>query len=392
MHSAVPGTRPILVHHYHPVGSGNVGDDLVVQAIRRRFVRHFGRASFISMPVNDASRGDGDVVGLQGKNLERTNTEADLVIIGGSNLLEPRKPRRGAEGCDWGVFTDSESIQALRPPLLLIGMGTGSSFGKRIRQYSTRAAREVRLLHERAFASAVRDQTTVDELARIGVRTECIGCPVTFLTDRPITASRNGPLLVSFPPSRIVRRFGGQAFMRGAMRYVRDLAASHVPLMLTLHEMRDRDSVADWVPRGVEVFDTESVDALVARYEDCRGVIGFRLHAGLLAWGLGRPIVPVGVDWRGLAMIETYGLQEQAIRPFRWGQFRKLRDLTDRLLAGDESLISRQRAIKAEYLARHDRFLAAAADSFKRPAPAAQTGQHVRLAKDERLEAGHHAA
>jgi hypothetical protein len=380
-----------MVHHYYPHGSGNVGDELVAQAIRRRLARTFGPARFVGCPVNDAVRGDPRKFGLRGANLERTNAEADLVIIGGSNLLEPRKPR-GDAGHDWGVFTDIESINRLRPPLLLLGMGTGSSFGKSIRPYSPRAAAEVRLLHERAFATAVRDRITVEELARIGVRTECTGCPVTFFTDREVTSAADRPLIVSFPPARIVKRFGGGQFMRGATRYLRDLSSSGVPLVITLHEPGDRPLAEAAAPRGVELFATERVDELAARYDDCCGVIGFRLHAALLGWGLGKPIVPVGVDWRGQAMIETFGLHDISIRPFRWGQFRKLRALTDRLLAGDASLIGRQRAIKAEYLRRHAAFLDRAAQAFRQLEPAARIDRRAPAAMDDRADTGRHAA
>ena len=95
------------------------------------------------------------------------------------------------------------------------------------------------------------------------------------------------------------------------------------------------------VPPGVDVFHTDDLDELIARFEDSCGVIGFRLHAGLLGLGLGKPIVPVGVDWRGLASIHTFQLWDLAIRPFRFGQASKLRRLTHMLLDGDPALFDR---------------------------------------------------
>src|SRR5690242_14537700 len=115
----------MLVHHYFPLGSENVGDHLVARAIRGAVRRHFGPAEFVDMPVNDRYRGTDRPIGLRGENLDHTNREADLVIVGGSNLLEPRKPRRDPSGGrrgGWGVFTDVDSIHRLRPPLLLLGM------------------------------------------------------------------------------------------------------------------------------------------------------------------------------------------------------------------------------------------------------------------------------
>jgi hypothetical protein len=364
----------MIVHHYYPLGSDNIGDHLVARAIREAVTRHFGPADFVHLPVNDRYRGSDRPIGLRGENLDRTNAEADLVIVGGSNLLEARKlPKRWSSDTpawQWGVFTDPESIRRITPPLLLIGMGTGSSFGQPIRSYAPETAEEIRLLHRQAFAAVVRDATTRQRLGQIGIDVDCTGCPVTFLTDRPVTTSRDDlPLIVSFPPSRIVRRLAGRIFMRGAMRYIAWLRQLGVPLIVTLHETRDLECARQWVPSGTDTFYTEDLDELIARYEECRGVIGFRLHAALLALGLGKPIVPVGVDWRGLAFIETFQLGDLAIRPLRLGQFQKLRRLTNLLLAGDEDLVGRLDRAKSLFRRRYETFLSNATTCFNALVP-----------------------
>jgi hypothetical protein len=212
--------------------------------------------------------------------------------------------------------------------------------------------------------------TTLRRLHEIDVDTVCTGCPVTFLTSRPVTPARdNLPLIVSFPPLRIVRRLTGRMFMRGAMSYVQWLRQQGVPVIVTLHETRDLDCARQWVPRGIETFYTEDLDTLIARYEACRGVIGFRLHAALLALGLGKPIVPVGVDWRGLAFIETFELADLAIRPLRLGQFSKLRRLTQLLLTGDERLLGRLDRAKSRFRKQYESFLTSAATAFNASRP-----------------------
>ena len=354
---------PIIVHHYFPLGSTNIGDLLVARAIRGAVARHFGACEFVDFPVNDRYDGDDRPIGLRVENLERTNAEADLVIVGGSNLLEPRKPRNGRGG--WGVFTDVESVTRLRPPLLLIGMGTGSSFAKRIRDYHPPALDEIRMLHEKAFASAVRDVTTVRKLAEIGVSCPCVGCPVTFLTDRPVTAaSCDLPLLVSFPPPRIVERFGGKQFMQAAMKYVARLRDRGEKIVVTLHDKTDLEPAKQWVPPGVEIFHTDNLDEMIARFEFSRGVIGFRLHAALLGLGLGKPVIPVGLDWRGLGFIESFEAQSISIRAHRLGQFAKLGALTERLLHDDPMLIDPLARKKSLYLERYHNFLTRAAGRF----------------------------
>jgi hypothetical protein len=365
----LPFFVPLTVHHYFPLGSENVGDHLVVRAIRAAIIKHFGEANFVDMPANDRYKGNDRPIGLRGENLRRTNAQADLVVVGGSNMLEARKPRRkglfGKIG-GWSVFTDVESIRNLRVPLLLAGMGTGSSFGKRIRRYYPPAIDEIRLLHEKAFASAVRDVTTVQKLADVGVSTQCTGCPVTFLTDRPVApGDPTQPLLVSFPPPRIIERVGGRAYMAAAMRYIQTLRDRGIPLIVTLHDLIDLEPARQWAPAGVEIFCTADLDELIARFENSRGVIGFRLHAALLGLGLGKPVIPVGVDWRGLAFIETFGLRDLSTRAHRPAQFQKLLGLTDRLLANDSELISRLAQGKAKYLACYDQFLSNAAKKFE---------------------------
>jgi polysaccharide pyruvyl transferase WcaK-like protein len=150
------------------------------------------------------------------------------------------------------------------------------------------------------------------------------------------------------------------------MRYIAWLRQCGVKVVVTLHEGRDREIARQWVPAGIELFYTEDVDDLIARYEASRGVIGFRLHAALLGLGLGKPVIPVGVDWRGLAFIRTFRCEDLAIRPFRVGQFRKLRRLTRLLLEGDSRLVARLDFEKARFRRRHESFYRKAACTFFR--------------------------
>ena len=367
----------LTVHHYFPLGSDNIGDHLVAIAIRSAIERHFGPARFVDMPVNDRYHAADRPIGLMGENVDRTNAEADLVVIGGSNLLEPRlrrRPKPGRVDWSWGVFTDTNSIARLQPPLLLLGMGTGSDFGQPIPPYDDTAATQIRMLHDKAMATAVRDQTTADRLAAIGVPTTCTGCPVTFFSDAPVvSADPTLPLLVSLPPARILKRFSGRIFGRVFMaqtaRYVEWLKARSVPTIVTLHEPDDIPVARDWLPKDVEVFYTEDPDELLRRYRDCRGVIGFRLHAALLGLGLGKPTIPAWVDWRGRAFVETFGLQSMAIRPARFGEFRRLRHWTQRLLSGNSELIGPLDDAKARFRTRYHEFLADAAARFRTRAP-----------------------
>ena len=364
------------VHHYYPYGSQNIGDELVAHALRQALPRVLGPLEFVNFPANKTYTGS-QALGLRGENLARNNAEADFVLIGGSNLLEPRKP--GPEnafrtGQAWGVVTDRPSIAQLEKPLILLGQGTGSSYGQRLPHYLSPAREEIQQLHKKAVVSAVRDYATQRRLAEIGVTTECTGCPVTFLTDRAVTAGDERlPLLVSFPPERMTRYWTGRRFMQSAMDYVSWLQREGVPVIVTLHDRRDREPAQKWVPSGVEIFDPVDIPDLIARFENCRGVVGFRLHAALLGLGLGKPILPVGVDWRGLGFIETFELQDLSIRPFRLGQFSKLKRLTRELLSQPQRVCETLTDAKNFFRQKYERTLTLVASKID----AAQSAAHA---------------
>jgi hypothetical protein len=354
----------MLVHHYYPAASSNVGDTLVAFAIHQALRRHFGTLEVVSLPVNHRHAAEGEATGLLEANIQRSNREADLVVVGGSNLLEPRKPSKRNQAnaqWHWGVQTDVDAIRQLHVPTLLLGMGSGSDWAAPIRPYTTKAANEVQALFHKSFASAVRDEPTRRELAKIGVETTCTGCPVTFLTDRTVQSDTSKPLIVSLPPARILKTWTGRWFMSRTIKYLRWLNKQGVKFVVTLHERADLDFAPNWVPKGISVFYTESVNELISRYEDSCGVIGFRLHAALLSLGLGKPIVPVNVDWRGRGFTHTFGLQDVALEPGTWGGFSQLEKLTLDLLQGENDLTFRLREQKERYRLRYTAFLQNAA-------------------------------
>lgn len=343
------------VHHFYPVGSGNVGDRLVATALRRQLAKHLGPCRFVDVPAND--RFGASCFGLQGAALEAANREADFILVGGSNLLEARKPRRNDAGVRvgrWGIATDVGSLAKLERPLVSIGMGSGSEFRQRVRPYREPTIGELNAFAAKAQVFAVRDEMTRTALKRIGVAAECTGCPVTFWTDRVVqNADPNAPLIVSFPSTGLADHAPGRRFLSATTKYLEWLDRIGEPCVVALHDERDFDGAQSWIPAGLPIFASTDVDRIVERYENCRGVVGFRLHAALLALGLGKPIVPVGLDWRGHGFIETFRLNAIAARVDGWFPFAKLRYWTLQLLAGSEALVQPLRAGKLEFA---DRF------------------------------------
>lgn len=359
----------LTIHHYYQLSSDNIGDHLVAHAIRSAVQRYFGPVKFVDLPVNDHGRLSCQPRGLCGANLERTNREADLVIVGGTNLLEPVGPRQASPRyrTGWGVSTNIASLRAIRPPLLLLGMGIGSDWNWPIGSYPASTAEQIRTLHDKAFAVAVRDQRTVERLAQLGIDSICTGCPVNFLTDRSImVVDADRPLLVSLPPARILNCWSGRRFVQKTMRYLNWLRREDVPFIACAHQPEDLKRLAGYLPSGSETFQTDRIDELIARFQDCSGVIGFRLQAAQLAMGLGKPTIPVAIDWRGRAMIETFDLHHGSIDASHWGQFQKLRRLTGQLLDADPELIERLNREKTRFHREFHSFLRRAAAEFSR--------------------------
>src|SRR4051794_9993577 len=124
------------VHHFYPK-TRNVGDHFVQRGIERMIREIVPEATFDLFNVN--SRGtDATGYGLTRETIERANREADLIVVGGSNLYE------GSLRWPWGVQMEPDALERLRVPLFLLGIGTGSDFLSRTHKPSRRALREIR--------------------------------------------------------------------------------------------------------------------------------------------------------------------------------------------------------------------------------------------------------
>ena len=122
----------MLIHHFYP-RTQNIGDHFVQRGISAMIRRLVPDATFQLFDVNSRGR-DKSAYGLTQSAIERANDEADLVIVGGSNLYE------GGFGWPWGVHLDPAALTQLRVPLFLLGIGTGSRFASALHKPSTRAS------------------------------------------------------------------------------------------------------------------------------------------------------------------------------------------------------------------------------------------------------------
>ena len=90
------------IHHFYPI-TRNIGDHFVQRGIERMIRTLVPDAAFTSFNVN--SRGDAADYGLTRAAVERANGEADLIVVGGSNLYE------GSYRWRWGVHLEADALK-----------------------------------------------------------------------------------------------------------------------------------------------------------------------------------------------------------------------------------------------------------------------------------------
>ena len=309
------------IHHFYP-RTRNVGDHFVQRGIEQMFRELVPDASFELFNVN--SRGeDSDGYGLTRATIERANREADLVIVGGSNLYE------GSLRWRWGVHLEPGALERLRVPLFLLGIGTGSDFLARTHRPSARARREIKLLNERAAFSGVRDTLTLEWLRGLGVsKAELMGDPATFIFNRPARgASEGGHVLIATPPMRFwsARRRFLQVRLRG-----RAMFHAQVSLARSLMERGQKVVVACNDPTDLSLAHSLFGERFAGRVvypqtpeeyfqlvSESRAVVTGRLHTAVAAFSLGVPLVLFDGDQRAHGFVYTYGLEDWAVRPSR---------------------------------------------------------------------------
>jgi polysaccharide pyruvyl transferase WcaK-like protein len=326
------------IHHFYP-RTPNIGDHFVQRGIAAMLRRIVPDATFKLFDVN--SRGqDKKHYGLTQSAVQLANEEADLIIVGGSNLYE------GGFRWPWGVHLDVEAIANLQIPLFLIGVGTGSDFGSPLHTPSARARFEIKLLNEHASLSGARDIVTLDWLHRLGVaQAKLSGDPATFIFNNPLQqTTRSGHVLITLPPRRTwsskrnfwkVRTQGRPAYL-ALVELTRTLLKKGEQVVVACNDPMDL-SVAQklfngWLPRPVVCPKTP--EEYFELLSNSRASISGRLHTSVVAFSLGIPFLLVDIDQRTHGFLKTYEMETASVIPSRLGVAR-LNEQVDRLLRGE---------------------------------------------------------
>jgi len=326
------------IHHFYPK-TRNVGDHFVQRGVERMIREIIPGAAFDLFNVN--SRGEDETgYGLTRPTIERANREADLVVVGGSNLYE------GSLRWRWGVHMEPDALGELRVPLFLLGIGTGSGFLSGTHKPSARARREIRLLNERASFSGARDVLTRDWLRRLGVsKAELMGDPATFIFNRPVRTSAGGRyVLLTMPPRRFWAsrsnfwrtRLHGRTMFRAFVSLARALLERGHEVVVACNDPADL-SLAGHLFGGwfEDVVCPRSADEYFRLLSGARGVVTGRLHTAVVSFSLGVPFVLIDADQRTRGFVETYQLGDWSVTPSGGDFEARLKVSADRLLSDD---------------------------------------------------------
>jgi polysaccharide pyruvyl transferase WcaK-like protein len=308
----------MLIHHFYP-RTHNIGDHFVQRGIAAMFRSVVPAATFKLFDVN--SRGQEKVeYGLTQSAVERANKEADLIIVGGSNLYE------GSFNWPWGVHLEPEALKNLRVPLFLVGVGTGSNFDSPLHKPSARAKLEIRLLNDFATFSGVRDVITLDWLHQLGVtKARLMGDPASFIFNNPLQTNHGGHVLLTIPPRRIWtsrRQFwkvhtSGRPVFLALVELAKTLSKKGHQVVVTCNDPADlplaQQLFVDWLPHAVICPETpEDYFQLLSK---SRAVISGRLHTAVVAFSLGIPFLLIDIDRRTHGFLQSYQLEPWSVVP-----------------------------------------------------------------------------
>lgn len=347
----------IIIHHYCP-HTFNAGDHFVIRSIRKHLSARIPEALFIPKPCAN-NRGWGSPIRLTGKNIDYSNRYADAVVVGGSDQYN-----------GWSLRIRKDEIEELAPPLYLIGLGASSKNldGKpNINKESH--YEDIRAANEAAAMSSVRDKATSYFLTEHGVKKHIItGCPAMYLFDNKFELKDSNYCLLTFP-FPVIRGSNREMFENLTViikELIKYLKSKGQKAIISCHDDRD-------VARAQEIFPEEQLffsnypEDYYDLYDNATAVIGTRLHATILASGLGTPFININLDLRGKSFSETFGLDNHNIDSDDSELMSKLFSGIDAILDNHLTALTDFYKVKSRYRKIFDKFMDdVAADIYKK--------------------------
>ncbi len=159
------------------------------------------------------------------------------------------------------------------------------------------------------------------------------GCPALYLYDEPFRLDPGGIAAVTFPyPLVRSKNSAGYERLVAVIRHTLEkVGGLGLQPVIVCHDDRDLVAAQELFPEE-RLFFSNDVDVFLDFYEKAAIVVGSRLHASILAAGMGTPFVNINLDVRGRAFSETFGLRD-------WNPNLSDTDLIEKLTDRIEALV-----------------------------------------------------
>ncbi|MFP4368685.1 MAG: polysaccharide pyruvyl transferase family protein [Candidatus Kapaibacterium sp.] len=339
--------RSLIIHHYCP-HTYNSGDHFVVLSIRKHLKERIPEAVFLPKPCAN-NRGWGKPVRLTGPNIDFSNEYADAIVIGGSDQYN-----------GWSLRLKEEELNELAPPFFLIGLGVSSKgLNAPPNIPKNEYLDDIKAANELAALSSVRDFVTYDFLNSLGVDKQIMtGCPATFLFKENFSYSDSSYAALTFPFPVI--RDSNQGAYNELIGIINDLMkflkSKGKEILLVCHDDRDLQPAQKLFP-GERYFFSNYPQDYFEVYRHASYVIGTRLHATILATGMGVPHININLDLRGKGFSETFGMKDWNIDINDRHLKEKLHSRIELMEMGDVSLFNGLLSKREEYRAVFEKFM-----------------------------------
>lgn len=278
----------------------NIGNDLIKKSTQDLLYRVFGSDVCI---VDVPALANGGWGGLTARQVYDMNRFADGVLVGGGNLFENGQ-----------LTLDPQALEALRPPMMLIGLSHGrihDASGELMHRSDSMDPARIRQLVAKANVAMVRDQASLALLEDLGAgNVEMAGCPSLFMPENPRDHAPGERVLLSIRhPSRMSVPAPLQwRTVEDVRRLVAALEDKYGKVVhLVCHDYMDLDFAAAF-PETPHLYFAD-VEHYITALRDCRLNVSYRLHAFLPCLSFGVHSIHLSYDERGRAMVATAGME-----------------------------------------------------------------------------------
>ena len=305
----------ITLFNIRPKGL-NIGNDAISVALRNQVYQTFGRmVNIIDLPATSLYESHSKA-GLSSKSIYEINRVGDGVIVGGGNLYENNE-----------IDINETALKALQVPLMLFSNSLGRVYsreGKLEPRTDVIPDGKLKILHDYAEISLVRDSATLQHLHKIGANHSIFGgCPTIYLgkyNDYKHVLPENeyvGALISIRTPSLINLPQKQQILLTGELiKTIQILRVKgYKRIRLLCNDSRDCEYASyfrDFV--NVDFVYTSNVFDYLALLSKAELVVSFRLHATLPSISFNTPVINISYDERAECLFEDLGLVDWDIK------------------------------------------------------------------------------